>query len=119
MAQHENTSGAAVQIFKIIDPGHVYEMVNVGGHHQQDLSRLKFIKKVQDPTRPGELMPVHDGTTNEAVIAVLIHRMQYLNAQVPSIHNDIAIECLQLALSVLNKRTRDRLDRGVEGKHLN
>lgn len=62
-----------------------------------------------------------DGTTNEEVLRVLIHRLKYLNeywmdAKFKCEENENAIDMLQQALYWLNKRTADRMNRGVEGK---
>ena len=59
----------------------------------------------------------HNGTTNEAVLACLIHRLQFLNGKFPCRENSIAITKMQEALMWLDKRTEDRKARGVEGQH--
>lgn len=63
------------------------------------------------------LKTIHDGTTNEAVLDVLIDRLQFLNAKFPCRENAIALTHLETALLFLEKRTRDRVKRGVEGMH--
>lgn len=57
-----------------------------------------------------------NGLTNEAVLAVLIHRIGVLNEKFPCEQNELAIGNLRTALAVLESRTADRVKRGVEGK---
>lgn len=99
--------------FTVVEEGHVYALhaVEMGADSAQ---RLVFIKKeVDDATNT--LTTVHDGTTNEAVIEVLIDRLRFLDAKMPSEHNQVAIDRLHDALRALNLRTVDRQARGVEG----
>lgn len=58
-----------------------------------------------------------NGPTNEALLAILIHRTQFLNGKFTCRENIIAITKMQEALMWLEKRTADRLNRGVEGQH--
>jgi len=56
-----------------------------------------------------------NGVTNETLIAVLIHRLEVLNAKVACEENTQAIFYLHEALSALESRTKQRMARGVEG----
>lgn len=57
-----------------------------------------------------------NGITNEALLAVLIDRMRgFQSGQFACRDNAIALTHLEDALMWLQKRTRDRLARGVEG----
>jgi hypothetical protein len=58
-----------------------------------------------------------NGLTNEALIAVLVHRLQFLNGKFPCRENALAITKLQEAGMWLDQRTMDRILRGVEGEH--
>lgn len=58
-----------------------------------------------------------DGTTVEAVIQVAIDRLTDLNSRFQSPFNEHALSALNEAVHQLNERTRDRVSRGVEGKH--
>jgi len=63
-----------------------------------------------------------DGVTNEEVIRVLLHRINYLNnewmgGKFHCIENSRAFMYLEEALYQLNKRTKDREKRKVEGTH--
>lgn len=105
---------------KILTPGHRYELAN----HENKNSEgqiLQFIEKKPLPPStvmvegsPPQLITVNDGTTNEEVLAVLIDRMKFLYEKLPSVQTKAAIVCCEEALSWLEKRTRDRLARGVE-----
>lgn len=74
---------------------------------------IQFIQKSEDLN--GELKTDFDGTTNEEVLKVLIDRLQFLNAKLPSRESSLAITKIQEALMWLEKRTADRQVRGVEG----
>ncbi len=59
-----------------------------------------------------------NGTTHEALLAILIDRMRSFQAgpyATPT--NAQALEHMELALSHLQERTRQRIARGVEGTH--
>lgn len=58
-----------------------------------------------------------DGTTLEEMLRVTIERLQDLNSRFSCRENSIAITKMQEALMWLNERTRNRIERGVEGKH--
>lgn len=95
-----------------VDKGYEYELTNVGKGTQT----LTFIKKELAEEAPeGELETVLDGTTNEAVLEVLIMRLQHLDTLMRSPFNTKAIEHLECALGALKNRTADRQKRGVEG----
>jgi hypothetical protein len=57
-----------------------------------------------------------NGITNEALLAVVIDRMRgFQSGQFKCRENAIALTHLEEALMWLQKRTRDRMARGVEG----
>lgn len=98
---------------KVIEPAHVYEVENfVDKNISQTITFLKKQPKEEGST---ELELVHDGTTNEEVLSVILDRLQSGNAKVPSRETAIAITKIQEALMWLEQRTKDRLSRGVEG----
>ena len=99
---------------KCLDDHHNYELESFEGSPPQD---LKFINKVPVPDNSGQMRTVHDGTTNEEVLKVLIHRTNELNKKFPCRENSIAITKMEEALMWFNNRTRDRQIRGVEGMH--
>lgn len=57
----------------------------------------------------------HNGCQTEDVLRVLIHRLSHLDADRPCPENHHAIVKLEEALLWLERRTRDRKSRGVEG----
>lgn len=85
--------------------GHVYDI-----HAGRSTTRLSF-----------QLGPIKEagvnGPTNEALLAVLTHRMKVLNSKFPCAENQRAINHLELATQALESRTKDRIARGVEGTH--
>lgn len=58
-----------------------------------------------------------NGITNESLLAILVHRLGVLNKKFPCRENSIVITKLEESLMWLEKRTKDRLTRGVEGQH--
>lgn len=103
---------------KCLDDHHNYHLNNF--EDGKPSQTLIFIKKEPsaNPTHLGELRTIHDGTTNEEVLRVLIHRLQGLNNKFPCRENSIIIIKLEESLMWLEKRTNDRKIRGVEGKQL-
>lgn len=110
---------------KTITPGHKYELENFEAKDQPG-QVLQFIEKklappdalTGIPAQPDHLVTVNDGTTNEEVLAMIIDRMNSLQAKFPCRENAIAITHIETALLWLEKRTADRKARGVEGKHI-
>lgn len=59
-----------------------------------------------------------NGVTHEALLAILIHRMEgFQSGPYACRENALALTKLQEAQMWLQKRTRDRMARGVEGTH--
>lgn len=58
-----------------------------------------------------------NGTTLEEMLSVSIKRLNDLNRRFSCRENAIAITKMEEALMWLNKRTENRKERGVEGKH--
>lgn len=79
---------------------------------------IQFIQKVPTSPNSTELETIADGTTNEELLTILIARMQYLQGKFPCKENACAITHLEESLMWLEKRTSDRLKRGVEGKQV-
>lgn len=92
---------------KAISPGHTYELHNLA--KTRVVGQLNFIKKVD-----GKLM--HDGTTTEDVLDVLIDRIKTLDEKFACEQNKWAIDYLEKAKAALEARIEDREKRGVEGK---
>lgn len=103
---------------KILRQGHQYELPNFEKPDQPG-QVIQFIEKEAAPSsEPGTVRTVNDGTTNEAVLEVLIDRLTEMGKKFPCRENAIVITKLEESLMWLNKRTADRKARGVEGKHL-
>ena len=100
---------------EIITQGHTYELENMEGGVQQ----LQFIRKEAlpdpQPDISRKLQTLTNGTTNEEVLRVLIDRMYFLQKKMSSRENSIVITKLEECLMWLEKRTRDREVRQVEG----
>lgn len=102
--------------FEVLDPGHSYKLFpHISGTGEADSQTLNFIKKEPKEEGSTELVTVQEGTTNEAVIAVLIDRLESLHVRLPDTYTLDAISHLKSALSVLEKRAIDRKERGVLG----
>lgn len=86
---------------KINDPAHEYTL----GCGQT----VKFIKRVD-----GKL--IHNGTTNEELLQVLIDRTKGLNDKFPCHENDMAIIHMEIALEHFLDRTTKRIAQGVESQ---
>lgn len=102
---------------KVLKEGHKYELESLDGGEPQT---IQFIEKEATVPERGSLTPrfitVNDGTTNEEMIEVLIHRMIYLQNKFSCKENAMTITKLEEALLWQNKRTADRIKRQVEGK---
>lgn len=99
---------------KVIAEGLVYELKSFDNPEAGQV--LQFIHKEPAAEGSAELITIHDGTTNEEVLAVLIDRMYSLQKKSPCRENSIVITKLEESLMWLEKRTSDRKSRGVEGK---
>jgi hypothetical protein len=100
----------------VIRPGHRYELANFE-HPEAPGQIIQFIEKKPAAEGSTELVTVNDGTTNEELLAVLIDRMNSLQAKFPCRENAVATTHLETALLWLAKRTASRKARGVEGMH--
>jgi len=59
-----------------------------------------------------------NGISNEALLAIVIDRMQgFQTSKFACRENALALTSMEQALMWLQKRTRDRIARGVEGTH--
>lgn len=117
-------------VMKILVAGHRYVLDSMEGKNPQI---LQFIEKQKvhasdcavhnEPAMENgpcdcdmPLVTVNDGTTNEEVIKVLIDRLVEMGKKFPCRENSLAVTKLEEALMWLEKRTADRVKRGVEGK---
>lgn len=103
---------------KILRQAHRYELENFDNKTNPG-QVLQFIEKIQENNSndgTSYLVTVNDGTTNEEVLRVLIDRLYGLQQKFSCKENACAITKLEEALMWLDKRTNDRIARGVEGK---
>lgn len=104
---------------KVIREGHRYllEPFENNGIAADD-QVIQFIEKVPIEEGSTELKTLFNGTTNEELLVVLIDRLNFLNRKFPCIENVEAIRALDEALGHLQSRTKNRIERGVEGKQI-
>lgn len=58
-----------------------------------------------------------NGLTSESLLVILIHRTKVLDGNFPCDENKRAISYMENALALFEQRTRDRLNRGVDGQN--
>ena len=86
----------------------VYELKDFIGNNSQIIA---FYEKNEDGTEKY-------GTTLEEMLKVSIGRLNDLQSRFGCRENAIAITKMEEALMWLNKRTENRIARGVEGQHV-
>lgn len=102
---------------KVIDAGHVYDLKLMDQVYQNEDAyvRFNFIKKIPKEAGSTELITDINGTTSEAVLEMMIDRMNYLQGVIACPENALVISHLTDALQLLNARTAKRVEAGVEG----
>lgn len=103
---HSDHNG--LQVFEIT-PAHEYLVTAPQGEKLSGIAPIAF---QSGPVKEAGV----NGLTNEALLAILIDRTEQLNKLYPCRENSIAITKMQEALMWFEKRTADRLKRGVEGQ---
>lgn len=108
MRIHTDHNGVAVNAIHTLADG-----TDVEGHQYQILAgaSAQTLDFQRGPVKETGV----NGATNEALLAILVHRLQFLNGKFPCRENSLAITKLQEAQMWLNTRTADRQARGVEG----
>lgn len=109
MRIHTDHNGVAVNAISRLDDGtivegHVYQVLAGANQTSIDFQR--------GPVAEAGV----NGLTNEALLAILIHRTKFLDAKFPCDENKRAIQHMEEALVNLEVRTARRMVRGVEGK---
>lgn len=92
------------------------EGVNVEGHLYQVLAGVEPVAIWFQ--RGGVSENGVNGATNEALLAILIHRTQHLDAKFPCDENKIALRHMREALAAFESRAAARIERGVEGQEV-
>ena len=90
-------------------PGHFYEVFR--GLDKDPVTSINF----QHGPVPANGV---NGVTNEALLAIVLHRTRILDAKFPCKENQAAIQHLEDAMAHLEARTYRRQLRGVEGKEV-
>lgn len=111
MRIHTDHNGVAVNAIHSHSDGRMVE-----GHEYQILSGP--LTTTLNFQQGGVAQNGVNGITNEALIAVLLHRVNFLNNRFPSDENEMALAHLQSALDQLELRTARRMTRGVEGQEV-
>ena len=88
------------------------------GHNRYDIhgAEEKFRQEIH--FQNGSPAQGINGVSNEAIIAVVLHRLVRQNESYPSAYNVLAINLLQGAISALHSRVKDRADFGIYDKPL-
>lgn len=94
---------------RIIDPGHLYAVVNVDGPGEQ---QIQFVRRRDH--RGGLVSPYTPGILSQELLRVLIDRVRYLNDEDPCTE-DVQIihalrDCLRLFESRAARRTIEKLE---------
>ncbi len=109
-----NGLNEAIQIMVMDEPGqggacHHYNVSLIDGDRAIGLAELKF---QNGPIKEAGL----NGISQEALLAIVIDRLEsFQDGQYACAENELALIQIQTAMMWLQKRTRDRLARGVEG----
>ncbi len=94
---------------KVIDPGHIYELDQLGGGTQT----LRFVKRSGGAVTYEEEWP---GLQTQEVLRALIDRTKYLDDVLPCVETRDAIWHLQMALFMYEVRAHRRKDQLVNRK---
>lgn len=102
-----------LEIAVVDEPGH-------GGanhHYVVEAGEFPNMLHVKFQNGPIKVSGVN-GVTHEALLAILCDRLRgFQSGQYACSDNAVALSHLELAQEALQKRTRERLARGVEGTH--
>lgn len=91
-------------------------VLDVDGHYYTVLSGTEY-QRIMFQLGPVPSAGVN-GLTNEALLAILIHRTKFLDAKFGCDENKRAISHMEEALVNLEVRTARRMVRGVEGREV-
>lgn len=123
LASHDNEDGLA--IYEItglggtdLAAGHYYQVILYNRLPGPDgvlapnfRKRCDYVRFQDGPIPTNRV----NGVTNEAMLAILIHRTKTLNERFPCEENEKALFHMKSALDWFNTRTEKRKVRGVEG----
>lgn len=93
---------------KVVSPGNKYVLDSFEGTRPQEIQFIVGVSVAGGPPQVGI-----DGTTNEDVLAVLIHRLGFMQQQSPCRETAIALTKLQESLFWLDFRSGK-----IKGRHV-
>lgn len=93
---------------------HLVDAVHPAGHRYVIQHPDYFASEVLFQNGPVKEVGIN-GITNEALLAVVLHRLRELNKQFPCRENSLAITNIEQGVMWLEARTKDRIQRKVEG----
>ena len=110
MKIHTDNNNVTTTHKSVAYPGHDYQISFTDDHGVEHVVEINF--------QNGAVKEVGvNGITQEALLAIMIHRTKILNGNYPCKENEAAIEALTAALNAFESRTRDRIARQVEGEN--
>lgn len=110
LLEHTSAGGTLTVRHVIDEPHHAPGQLYIAELDGADLDELSLKFHRGNPADVG-----YTGWTNEALLAVLIHRLGILDERVPSAENKTALHHLRHATMALESRTNGRQARGVAG----
>ena len=110
MELHRDNNGVITSHISTENPGHEYGIELTYDDGGGDFIEIHFQK---GPVRTNGV----NGITSEALLAILIHRTEVLNGNFPCAENEEALAGLKQALYAFESRTKNRIQRGVEGEN--
>jgi len=87
----------------VVDPGHLYHLDLLDISNRRSV--LRFVKR-EGPKYPGNVGH-YPGTNCQEPLRAIIDRLDYVNKQIPSIHDTMAIDYIRLAISALEDRAAE------------
>ncbi len=91
----------------VVDPGHGYDLATIDGL-EDGFQRLTFVKRDDPPEKYPGNEGHYPGVIIQEVLRALIDRVQYLDAQIPCIENQILVDHLRKGFFALEYRAHMR-----------
>lgn len=100
---------------EVIDPGHLYNLDCLDTTPDFRTEKLTFVKR-QGDKYPGNV-GYHPGTTIQEVMRVIIDRLQYVNDQMYSSHDEVSIRYARGIILELETRAAKQHGRRIFPRH--
>lgn len=113
-----NVTGFPDNIVKCAHEGHHYEITNLVSDGEGNLTPTDNTTTLNFFLKDQETGKIQDGVMNEQMFAVLLDRLIDLNSNFYCIENELMISHLKSCLMLCELRRKNRIDRGVLGKHV-